>query len=221
CLAGIIRPARTNARRNGATGVIHDTIRTEPRESCRGFCNRIRDLGIDLPRDPLRHRDTPAAADGSRPLLPGGRAPLRMGALPRRADADAQTVASVRGGRAADADGGQRRRGLGGDADRIRRRRADRRDRALLDGALRVAERRLASGGAWLRVAIVPGWMVLSEWRSGGGPPSGRVVAGLGLGLLGLGLLVGPEGFMGGGRVGLVGAAVLVLGGFAWAGGSI
>src|SRR5690606_2520835 len=54
----------------------------------------------------------------------------------------AQTVASVRGGRAADADGGQRRRGLGGDADRIRRRRADRRDRALLDGALRVAERR-------------------------------------------------------------------------------
>lgn len=89
------------------------------------------------------------------------------------------------------------------------------------NGAVVWAETRIASGVAALIVAIVPCWMVLFEWLSGGERPTGRVVAGLGLGLLGLGLLVGPEGFMGGGRIDLVGAAVLVLGGFAWAGGSI
>src|SRR5690606_29416161 len=81
------------------------------------------------------------------------------------------------------------------------------------NGAVVWAETRIASGVAALIVAIVPCWMVLFEWLSGGERPTGRVVAGLGLGLLGLGLLVGPEGFMGGGRIDLVGAAVLVLGG--------
>src|SRR5690606_21345403 len=89
------------------------------------------------------------------------------------------------------------------------------------NGAVVWAETRIASGVAALIVAIVPCWMVLFEWLSGGERPTGRVVAGLGLGLLGLGLLAGPAGFMGGGRIDLVGGAELLLGGFAWAGGWI
>lgn len=91
----------------------------------------------------------------------------------------------------------------------------------LGNGAVVWAETRIPSGVAALIVAIVPCWMVLLEWLRGGERPTGRVVAGLGLGLLGLVLLVGPGGFMGGDRIDRLGAGILVLGGFAWAAGSI
>ncbi len=91
----------------------------------------------------------------------------------------------------------------------------------LGNGAVVWAETRIPSGVAALIVAVVPCWMVLLEWLRGGEKPTGRVIAGLALGLLGLMLLVGPEGFMGGGRIDPIGAIVLVFGGFAWAAGSI
>ncbi len=89
------------------------------------------------------------------------------------------------------------------------------------NGAVVWAEQRVPSGVAALLVAIVPCWMVLIEWLRGGEKPTRRVVAGLALGLLGLGLLVGPEALMGGGRIDTIGALVLAIGGLAWAGGSI
>lgn len=91
----------------------------------------------------------------------------------------------------------------------------------LGNGAVVWAETRIPSGVAALIVAIVPCWMVLLEWLRSGDRPTGRVFAGLGLGLVGLVLLVGPEGLMGGGRIDRLGAGILVLGGFAWAAGSI
>lgn len=89
------------------------------------------------------------------------------------------------------------------------------------NGAVVWAETRIPSGVAALIVAAVPCWMVLLEWLRGGEKPTGQVVAGLALGVVGLVLLVGPEGFMGGGRIDPLGTIVLIIGGFGWAAGSI
>lgn len=90
------------------------------------------------------------------------------------------------------------------------------------NGAVVWAEQRVPSGIAALLVAIVPLWMVLLDWlRPGGRRPASPVFVGLGLGLVGLGLLVGPEAFQGGGPIDAVGAGVLVLGSLSWAVGSL
>lgn len=89
------------------------------------------------------------------------------------------------------------------------------------NGAVVWAEQRVPSGVAALLVAIVPCWMVLVDWLHGGNRPTGRVVGGLVLGLLGLILLIGPEALMGGGRIDTIGAIVLVIGGLSWAIGSL
>lgn len=84
------------------------------------------------------------------------------------------------------------------------------------------AEYRVASGIAALVVGIVPCFVVLLEWlRPGGARPTGRVVAGLLLGLAGLAWLLGPDAVMGGGRVDLLGVVALVLASLTWAVGSI
>jgi drug/metabolite transporter (DMT)-like permease len=84
------------------------------------------------------------------------------------------------------------------------------------------SEQRIPSGMAALLVGTVPCFMVLLDWlRAGGHRPTGRVIAGLVLGLLGLTWLVGPDSVMGGGRADLLGAAALVLASFSWAYGSI
>ena len=84
------------------------------------------------------------------------------------------------------------------------------------------SEQRIPTGMAALLVGTVPCFMVLIDWlRRGGLRPSGRVVAGLGLGLLGLVWLVGPDSVMGGGRADLLGASALVFASFSWAVGSI
>jgi drug/metabolite transporter (DMT)-like permease len=84
------------------------------------------------------------------------------------------------------------------------------------------SEQRIPSGVAALLVGTVPCFMVLLDWlRANGQRPTGRVVAGLALGLLGLLWLVGPDSVMGGGRADLLGAAALVLASFWWAYGSI
>ncbi len=90
------------------------------------------------------------------------------------------------------------------------------------NGLLVWSEQRIPSGVAALLVGTVPCFMALIDWlRPGGTRPSGHVVAGLLLGLLGLFWLVGPDTLMGGGRVDIIGAAVVVLGSFSWAAGSI
>lgn len=84
------------------------------------------------------------------------------------------------------------------------------------------SEQRIPSGVAALLVGTVPCFMVLLDWlRPGGRPPSGRVVFGLTLGLVGLFWLVGPDSVMGGGRVDWVGATAVVFASLSWAMGSI
>jgi drug/metabolite transporter (DMT)-like permease len=89
------------------------------------------------------------------------------------------------------------------------------------NGAVSWAEQRVPSGIAALLVAVVPVFMVLLEWlRPGGRRPSAPVFVGVGLGLVGLALLVGPES-MRGGSSSAIGALVLVLGSLSWAAGSL
>jgi Permeases of the drug/metabolite transporter (DMT) superfamily len=90
------------------------------------------------------------------------------------------------------------------------------------NGAVVWAEQRVPSGIAALLVAVVPLWMVLLDWlRPGGRRPPSLVFVGLGLGLVGLGLLVGPEALQGGGAVDVAGAGVLMVGALSWAIGSL
>lgn len=90
------------------------------------------------------------------------------------------------------------------------------------NGAVVWAEQRVPSGIASLLVAVVPLWMVLLEWlRPVGERPRTPVFIGLGLGLVGLGLLVGPDALHGGGEINLIGAGVLMVGSFSWAAGSL
>jgi drug/metabolite transporter (DMT)-like permease len=89
-------------------------------------------------------------------------------------------------------------------------------------GAVGWAEQWIDSGLAALIVAIVPVWMVLLDWI---GPekrkPTGAVVAGLVLGLIGVAVLVGPVDLSGGGRMQFIGSAVVVFGTLSWATGSV
>jgi len=89
-------------------------------------------------------------------------------------------------------------------------------------GAVGWAEQWIPSGLAALIVAIVPVWMVVLDWV---GPenrrPTGSVIAGLVLGLVGVGVLVGPVDLSGGGRMQLIGSAVVVFGTLCWATGSV
>jgi drug/metabolite transporter (DMT)-like permease len=90
------------------------------------------------------------------------------------------------------------------------------------NGGVCLAERTLPTGVAALLVAMVSFWMVLADWlRPGGAKPLARVVASLVLGFAGLVVLVGPRHLGGSERVNPAGAAILMLGSFAWACGSI
>ena len=90
------------------------------------------------------------------------------------------------------------------------------------NGAVVWAEERVASGVVALLVATVPVWMVLLDWAQGtGGRPTRKLIVGMLLGLVGLGLLVGPDALRGGGEIDPLRAGVVVLGSMSWAAGSI
>ena len=90
------------------------------------------------------------------------------------------------------------------------------------NGSVAWAERRVPSGLSALLVAIVPLWMVLLDWiRPGGNRPRLAVVAGVVLGLIGLGVLVGRDAVTGQGGVDALGAGVLVSASMSWAIGSV
>ena len=92
----------------------------------------------------------------------------------------------------------------------------------LLGGNASVAwaEQRVPSGLAAVLIGVVPIWMVGMEWARGGSRPRKRVIGGLVLGVIGVGLLVSPQA---GSQtnVDLLGAAVLVLASASWAWGSV
>ncbi len=89
------------------------------------------------------------------------------------------------------------------------------------NGAVCAAEKTVPSGIASLLVAMVCLWMVLIDWlRPGGHHPGARVLFGLVLGFGGLAMLVGPKN-LGGSGVDPIGSAILAVGSFAWACGSI
>ncbi len=89
------------------------------------------------------------------------------------------------------------------------------------NGMLSWAEQHVPSGTAALIIATVPMWMVvLDAFRRQGARPSIPVVAGLGLGALGIAILVGPS-RVGGAPVDPIGAVVLGLSAFGWALGSV
>jgi len=92
----------------------------------------------------------------------------------------------------------------------------------LGNGGVVWAEYRVPSGVAALLIATVPLWMVLGEWlRPGGRRPGLPVFAGLLLGLVGLGMLLGPDALAGGARVDPLGALALAVASISWATGSL
>ena len=89
------------------------------------------------------------------------------------------------------------------------------------NGVVAWAEQTVPSGLAALMIATVPVWMVLLDWlRGDGGRPSLGVSIGLGLGLVGIALLVGPANLTGGNHVDTVGVIALIFAALSWAIGS-
>lgn len=91
------------------------------------------------------------------------------------------------------------------------------------NGGVVWAVQRVPSGVAALVVSTLPLWMVLLEWASGGARPDLGVSVGIALGLVGIGVLVGPEALSGGAASGVdpLHVGVLVLASLSWAAGSL
>lgn len=90
------------------------------------------------------------------------------------------------------------------------------------NGAVVLAERSVPSGLTALLIATEPLMIVLLDWaRPGGARPAGRVAAGLGLGLVGMFVLIGPAGLAGASEVNLFGAGLLIVATISWAAGSL
>jgi drug/metabolite transporter (DMT)-like permease len=92
----------------------------------------------------------------------------------------------------------------------------------LLGGNASVAwaEQRVASGPAAVLIAVAPIWMVGLEWARGAARPQKRVIVGLLLGLVGVGLLVSGHGASSS-HVDPRGAVILILASASWAWGSV
>jgi drug/metabolite transporter (DMT)-like permease len=92
----------------------------------------------------------------------------------------------------------------------------------LLGGNATVAwaEQQVPSGLAAVLIAVAPLWMVGFEWARGGSQPHSKVIIGLLLGLLGVALLVYPNGDASG-DVSFSRALILILASASWAWGSV
>lgn len=90
------------------------------------------------------------------------------------------------------------------------------------NGGLTWAEQIVPSGMASLFISTVPLWMVLLDWLvQKGSRPSSGVLAGLGLGLVGVSVLVSPDSARGGLVAILPGVLAVLLAAFLWAIGSL
>jgi drug/metabolite transporter (DMT)-like permease len=90
------------------------------------------------------------------------------------------------------------------------------------NGGVVWAEQFVPSGLTALLITSEPFWVVLLVWLiPGGHRPTGGVVLGMLLGLLGIFLLVGPGNLVNSGNVPLGGASILFLASLSWAAGSL
>lgn len=90
------------------------------------------------------------------------------------------------------------------------------------NGCVTWAEQTVPSGIAALLVASEPSWLVLIAWGFfGGRRPGLRTSLGLATGLLGVGLLVAPEGGAAGGASMMAGALAILFAAITWAVGSL
>jgi drug/metabolite transporter (DMT)-like permease len=90
------------------------------------------------------------------------------------------------------------------------------------NGGVVWAEQLVPSGIVALLIGTVPLWMALLDWlRPGGARPGLAVVIGLVFGFAGVALLIGPVDLAGGGRVNLLGTAVVLVAAVSWASGSL
>jgi drug/metabolite transporter (DMT)-like permease len=90
------------------------------------------------------------------------------------------------------------------------------------NAAVAFAIKRIPSGVAALLVAITPAWMLLMEWaHDRTHRPARGVLPGIGLGLVGIILLVGPMELLGSDHIDPVAAGAVVLGTLLWAWGSL
>jgi drug/metabolite transporter (DMT)-like permease len=90
------------------------------------------------------------------------------------------------------------------------------------NGGVTWAEQHVPTGFAALMIGAVPIWIVLINWLAfGGDRPNQRMAMGLGLGLCGLALLVGPADLVGGEHIDSRGIIVLVIASLSWSVGSL
>ena len=92
----------------------------------------------------------------------------------------------------------------------------------LGNGSVIWSSQSVPSGIVALIVACVPIWMALADWlRPRGVRPGLAVIVGLGTGIVGIAVLIGPSLFAHAGSVNPAGAVALVFGSMSWAVGSL
>jgi drug/metabolite transporter (DMT)-like permease len=90
------------------------------------------------------------------------------------------------------------------------------------NGGVTWAEQMIPSGVTALLISTSPIWFVVLDWIwFGAARPTGKVVAGLALGLSGIVWLIGPDKILHGGGFPLAGILVLMLATISWAAGSL
>jgi drug/metabolite transporter (DMT)-like permease len=90
------------------------------------------------------------------------------------------------------------------------------------NGGVTWAEQLIPSGVTALLISTSPLWFVLFDWIwFGSSRPTGKVLAGLALGLGGVAWLIGPDKILHGGGFALSGILVLMLATASWAAGSL
>jgi len=92
------------------------------------------------------------------------------------------------------------------------------------NGGVTWAEKYVASGLAAIFVATEPLWVVVLNWALTHKRPNAKVLLGIFIGLIGVALLVSDglgQGISNSSKMSLLGAGVVLLASFAWAGGSV